>query len=294
MNKGIPGKPVTVQSRTIGASDLHSRHGAAPFPLLTPWHSRDLIAILAWREIAGRYRGSLLGVLWPVLTPLIMLAVYTVVFGVILPSRWPSAQDDGMGGFALRLLSGMLVHGLLAEVWNRAPTLFTGNPNYVTKMVFPLEVLAWVSLTAALFHVALAMAVMLLINGIAGSGFDVAQLALPVILLPFCLFLVGSGLLLAGLGVYVRDISQVVGPLVIVLMFLGPVFYPRSAMPESLQSWLVLNPITIPIEQFRRALFHGQWPEWALLAEYSLAAVLVYLVGAGVFALLRKGFADVL
>ena len=262
--------------------------------LLTPWHSRDLIAILTWREIAGRYRGSLLGSLWPVLTPVIMLALYTVVFGVILPSRWPSAQDEGMGGFALRLLSGMLVHGLLAEVWNRAPTLVTANPNYVTKVVFPLEVLGWVNLLAALFHVALAMLVMLVINGVAGSGFGITQLALPLLLLPLCLFLMGSSLALAGLGVYVRDVSQVVGPMVIVLMFLGPVFYPRSAMPQALQPWLLLNPITVPIEQFRRALFQGLWPEWGLVAQYSLVAVVVYLAGVGVFTMLRKGFADVL
>lgn len=269
-----------------------SPHGAPP--LLTPWHSRDLIAILAWREVAGRYRGSLLGSLWPLLTPLIMLGVYAVVFGVILPSRWPAAADEGMGGFALRLLSGMLVHGLLAEVWNRAPTLFTGNPNYVTKMVFPLEALAWVNLAAALFHVALAMAVMLLVNGLVGTGFAPAQLALPLLLLPLCVLLAGSSLLLAGLGVYVRDIGQVVGPLVIVLMFLGPVFYPRSAMPDGMQAWLALNPITIPIEQFRRALFQGLWPEWGVVARYSLVAVLVYLAGVHVFRLLRKGFADVL
>jgi lipopolysaccharide transport system permease protein len=275
------------------AFHARSHHGARS-PLLTPWRSRDLIAILAWREVAGRYRGSLLGSLWPVLTPLIMLGVYTVVFGVILPSRWPAAGEEGMGGFALRLLSGMLVHGLLAEVWTRAPTLFTGNPNYVTKMVFPLEVLAWVNLGAALFHVALAMVVMLLVNGVVGTGFDVTQLALPLLLVPLCLFLVGSSLLLAGLGVYVRDIGQVIGPMVVVLMFLGPVFYPRAAMPESMQAWLALNPVTIPIEQFRRALFQGLWPEWGVVAQYSLVAVLVYLAGVHLFRILRKGFADVL
>lgn len=262
--------------------------------LFTPWNARDLIAILTWREIAGRYRGSVLGSLWPVLTPLIMLGLYTVVFGVILPSRWPSAQDEGMGGFAMRLLSGMLVHGLLAEVWNRAPTLVTANPNYVTKVVFPLEVLAWVNLLVALFHVALAMLVMLAINGVAGSGFGVTQLALPLLLLPLCLFLVGSSLLLAGLGVYARDINQVIGPMVVVLMFLGPVFYPRSAMPQALQPWLLLNPITVPIEQFRRALFQGLWPEWGVVLQYSLVAALVYTLGVGAFTMLRKGFADVL
>lgn len=281
-------------------------HGKAPCPytvglmsddrmtLALPWRRRELISILTWQEIAGRYRGSFLGSLWPLLTPLIMLAVYTLVFGVVVPSRWPGTADAGMGGVALRLLSGMLVHGLLSEVLGKAPILITSQPNYVTKVVFPLEALAWVSLSTALFHVGLALLVLLGINGLFGSGFALAQLALPLILLPFCLLLVGLSLLLGALGVYARDLSQVVAPLVLMMMFLGPVFYPRSALPEPLQPWLALNPITIPIEQFRRVLFEGAWPDWVVLAQYSLAAIVVYLFGWKVFDSLRKGFADVL
>ena len=258
------------------------------------WHRRQLISILAWQEIAGRYRGSFLGVLWPLLTPLIMLAVYTMVFGVIVPMRWPGAEDGGMGGIALRLLSGMLVHGLLAEVLTRAPGLVTSQANYVTKVVFPLEALAWVSLLTALFHVGLALTVLLAINGVVGGGFMLPQLALPLILAPFALVLVGLSLFLAALGVYARDLNQVIGPLVIVLMFLGPVFYPRSALPAGLRPWVALNPITVPIEQFRRVLFQGAWPDWGVLGLYSLAAVAVYLLGWATFRALKKGFADVL
>lgn len=259
-----------------------------------PWQHRELISILAWQEIAGRYRGSFLGGVWPLLTPLIMLAVYTMVFGVVVPMRWPGGEGGGMGHVALRLLSGMLVHGLLSEVLARAPTLVTSQPNYVKKVVFPLDTLAWVSLLTALFHVGLALLVLLLINGVLGGGFAWAQLALPLILLPFALLLVGIVWLLAGFGVYVRDLHQMVGPFVIVLMFLGPVFYPRDALPEAIRPWVALNPITVPIEQFRLVLFSGLWPDWGALAQYSAAAIGVYLLGWLTFNALKKGFADVL
>lgn len=254
----------------------------------------ELVTILTGREISGRYRGSYLGSLWPVLTPLIMLGVYTVVFGVILPSRWPGAEGQGMGLFALRLLSGMLVHGLLAEVLSKAPVLVTSQPNYVTKMVFPLEALAGVAVLTAMFHFGLGLAVLLLVNGAVGTGFAWPQVSLPLLLAPFCLLLLGLTWMVAALGVYIRDLSQLMGPVVTVLMFLAPVFYPRAALPAALQPWLALNPITIPIEQFRRVLFEGQWPDWSSLGQYSCVAVIVGMLGLWVFSTLRKGFADVL
>lgn len=254
----------------------------------------DLVWILTRREISGRYRGSYLGSLWPVLTPLIMLGVYTVVFGVILPSRWPGAEGQGMGLFALRLLSGMLVHGLLAEVLSRAPTLVSSQPNYVNKMVFPLEALAGVSVLTAMFHVGLALVVLLLINGVVGTGFAWPQFSLPLLLAPFCLLLLGLAWAVAALGVYIRDMNQLMGPVVTVLMFLAPVFYPRSALPPALQPWLALNPITVPIEQFRRVLFEGQWPDWPTFWQYTGISAFVCIAGLWLFSTLRKGFADVL
>ncbi len=257
-------------------------------------HTSDLLGILTRREISGRYRGSFLGGLWPVLTPLIMLGVYTFVFGLILPSRWPGAEGQGMGLFALRLLSGMLVHGLLAEVLAKAPALITSQPNYVTKMVFPLETLAGVTVLTAMFHLGLGVLVLLLINGMVGTGLAWAQLSLPVLLAPFCLLLLGLAWIVAALGVYIRDLNQLMGPVVTAMMFLAPVFYPRSALPGEMQPWLALNPITIPIEQLRRVLFEGLWPDWASLGQYSVVAIIVCMLGLWAFSTLRKGFADVL
>ena len=262
--------------------------------LVGPFRHRALIRILAWRDISGRYRGSLLGSGWSLLTPLLMLAVFTFVFGVVAPTRWPGVEQEGMGMFALRLLAGMVVHGLLSEVVQRAPSLVTGQPNYVTKIVFPLEALGWVALLTGLFHTVMALLVLILLNAFLGTGVSPALLALPLILLPYALLLLGLAWLLAALGVYLRDLAQVVGPVVMASMFLGPVFYPRDAMPASIQPLLALNPITVPIEQTRRVVFEGLWPQWGALAQYSLAAVAVYLFGLWAFGRLKKGFADVI
>ncbi len=262
--------------------------------LAHPWHHQALIRILTWREVSGRYRGSLFGSLWSLLTPLLLLGVYTLVFGVIAPTRWPGAEDQGIGMFALRLLAGMVIHGLLSETLSGAPVLVTSKPNYVNKVVFPLETLAWVNLLTALFHSLMAMLVLVLLNALLGTGLHWTLLALPLIVLPFVVLLMGLIWLIAALGVYLRDITQIIGPLIMTSMFLGPVFYPRSAMPAAAQAWLLLNPITVPIEQLRRVLFDAQWPQWEPLAHYSLAAMAMYLFGLWVFTKLKKGFADVL
>jgi len=117
---------------------------------------------------------------------------------------------------------------------------------------------------------------------------------LPLVLLPFAVLLLGLAWLVAALGLYLRDLAQLIGPLVMVTMFLGPVFYPREAMPAEAQPWLAVNPITIPVEQLRRVLFAAQWPQWDVVAQYSLVAVAVYLFGLWAFTKLKKGFADVL
>jgi len=265
-----------------------------PTAFVHPWQYAGLIRILTWRDISGRYRGSLLGGLWALLTPLLMLAVFTFVFGVVAPTRWPGAEAQGMGMFALRLLAGMLVHGLLAELLQRAPSLVTAQPNYVTKVVFPLETLAWVALLTAMFHMVMGVLVLVVLNAVLGTGLSPTLLALPLILLPFALLLLGLCWLLAALGVYLRDLNQLVGPLVMVCMFLGPVFYPRQAMPALAQPWLALNPITIPVEQIRRVLFDSQWPDGWVLAQYSVVSVAVYLFGLWAFTRFKKGFADVL
>ena len=259
--------------------------------LLLAFRHRFLIRAMTRREIAIRYRGSMLGGLWPYLSPLFLLAVYTLVFGTVFKSRWPGTAS--LGDFAMVLYAGLLLNGLLAETLGRAPLLVLENPNYVKKVVFPLEILPWVSVGSGLFHAAIGFGLLCLANAAAGTGPHASLLALPVLLLPFALLLVGLSWLLAGVGVYLRDLAQLMPPLLTALMFFSPVFYSRAQAPAALQPWLGLNPLTFVIENARRVIFEGAWPLWLGWLNYFAVSLIIYLVGFVVFGRLKKGFADV-
>lgn len=259
--------------------------------LLLAYRHRFLIRAMTRREIAVRYRGSMLGGLWPYLSPLFLLSVYTLVFGAVFKSRWPGT--NGLGDFAMVLYSGLLLNGLLAEMLGRAPLLVLENPNYVKKVVFPLEILPWVSLGTGVFHAGIGLTLLCLANALAGTGLHPTVLVLPVLLLPFALLLVGMSWLLAGIGVYLRDLAQLMPPLLTALMFFSPVFYSRAQAPAALQSWLALNPLTFVIENARRVIFEGAWPLWQGWLNYFAVSLIIYLAGYLVFSRLKKGFADV-
>ena len=256
------------------------------------WSHRSLVAALTAREIAARYKGSTLGVLWAILLPLLMLATYTLVFSVVFRARWPSLGGS-KGEFALVLFAGLLVFNLFAECVNRAPTLVLQNASYVKKVVFPLEVLPVVSLAAAVFNAALSYLVWqvfaLFVFGIPPW----TVLLLPLLLLPVCLFTLGLSWIAAALGVYVRDLAQLTAVVTGALMFLSPIFYPLSALPESYQPLLALNPLAGVIEAVRNALLWGKLPDtWTYLIQLLGSAVIAW-VGLAFFQRMRKGFADV-
>lgn len=262
----------------------------------------DLIAIFVRREIAGRYRGSMLGILWSLLTPLLMLAVYTFVFGVVLRARWAGGGDAGgaaaaepsMAEFAVILFAGLIVFQLFAEVITRAPTLILTNANYVKKVVFPLEILPVVALGSALFHAGVSIVVLLVFRLMVFGVVPVTSLLLPLVLAPFCLLILGLSWFIAALGVYYRDINQFLGTLVMALLFLSPIFFPLSALPEWLRPWVALNPISFPVEQTRAVLIFGTLPDFAGLAAYTVFAIAIATLGYAWFQKTRKGFADVL
>lgn len=264
-----------------------------PVVFFSPVRHGSLIRALVRREIAARYRGSALGRAWPVLAPLLMLAVFTFVFGAVFQARWPGQAEGGLLGFALVLLAGLLVHGMLAEVVASAPGAVLQHPNYVKKVVFPLETLAWVQLSVAAVHALTGFALLVLANGLFGTGFHPASLAVPLVLAPYALLLVGLAWGLSGLGVYLRDLSQLVPPLLTAMMFLSPIFYPRSQVPGAMQWLLDANPLTFVVEQSRAAVFQGAWPDWAGWGWYLCAALVVHGLGLAMFQKLRKGFADV-
>lgn len=241
-----------------------------------------------------RYRGTLLGRAWPFLMPLTMLAVYGFVFGAVFRARWPGLAEGDHLGFALNLFLGLLVHGLLAESVGQAPSLFQRNSNFVRKIVFPLPVLVAVPLGSALVHLLLGVVLVVVVNAFWGTGAHWQVLVVPLILFPYLIMLYGIALAFAALGVYLRDLAQMVTVLVMVALFTGAVFFPRSMVPPVLADAVALNPISWPTEALRMAILHGQWPSLSSLFLYSVVAVLVLVVGSLLFRMLRPGFADVL
>jgi len=257
------------------------------------WRHRELVIRLVRREVAGRYKGSFFGMAWSLFHPMLMLALYTLVFSVVFKARWGSGSGDSKSEFAVTLFAGLMVHALLAEVLNRAPSLVSENISYVKKIVFPLELLAPVAIGAALFHAAISFIVLIAAMAVMGLLHWTA-LYVPIIVLPLALGALGAGWLVASLAVYLRDVAQVMGILSTVLLFASPVFYPVSAIPEDLRPWMALNPLTFVIEQTRHVLFTKTPPDFLGLTIYATTALTIAWLGYAWFQKTRKGFADVL
>lgn len=246
------------------------------------------------REIQGRYRGSQLGFLWAFMYPVLMLLVYTFVFGMVMKVKWGVAGQDNLG-FGLILFAGLLLHGLLAEVLLGAVGLITGNSQYVKKVVFPLPILTMVSVANGLFHLGLGTLILIVMVLATGGQLYWTILLVPVVLLPFIVFLIGISYFVSVLGVYVRDLSQFIGVMVTVMLFLGPIVYPFEQVPDSIKFYVLwFNPLTIVVEQFRAVLLFGELPDWSLLGTYSVFAVLMFVLGVWFFNKTKDGFADVI
>ncbi|MGZ8187227.1 MAG: ABC transporter permease [Methylosarcina sp.] len=257
------------------------------------WRNRRLIAVLIKREVVGRYRGSIMGILWSFLNPVFMLAVYTFVFSVVFKARWNSGSESKTE-FAVVLFAGLMVFNLFAECINRAPSLIQSNVNYVKKVIFPLEVLPWVAMGSSMFHSFVSLAVWFVFYLIYVGSPHINALFFPLVIIPLVLFTMGLSWLLASLGVYLRDIAQMIGMLTTTLLFLSPIFYPVSALPIEYQPLLLLNPLTPVIEQARDVLIWNKVPDWHFYTLYLLASGLIAWLGFAWFQKTRKGFADVL
>ncbi len=258
------------------------------------WRNRQLIKQMTVREVVGRYKASAMGLTWSFLNPVFMLVVYTFVFSVVFKARWGVGDDESKTQFAVVLFVGMIVHGLFAEIVNRAPSLILSNANYVKKVVFPLEILPVISTGAALFHSLVSLLVLLIAFFIFNNYLQWTVIFTPLVLFPLVVLSLGLAWMLASLGVFLRDVSQTIGIITTVMMFLSPVFFPVSSLPEEFRPWMLANPLTFIIEQARDVLIWGKIPDWQGLGIYSFVVSLVAWFGYVWFQKTRKGFADVL
>jgi lipopolysaccharide transport system permease protein len=271
----------------------HNRFLQWPKPL---WRNRGLLWQLSQREVQGRYRGSMLGWGWSLVTPLLMLAVYTFVFAHVFQARWPETASQGPLGFAINLFAGLIVFGIFSETANQAPALILDNANLVTKVIFPLEILPGVVVASALFHGCTSLGVLILFQLISGglSTIPATIIWLPVVWIPLTMGCLAVGWSLSALGVYLRDLGQVTGVAVNLLMFLSAVFYPVSALPQQWRPLIELNPLITIIQQTRHVAIEGQAPSMVYLIVGTLLGYLACCLSLRGFQKASRGFADVL
>lgn len=285
----------SLPTRIITARQNSARQYANPVEMVRHlWQHRELIGQFTKREVLGRYKGSFLGVVWSFVTPLLMLAIYTFVFSVIFKARWGNnLSDNSQSGFALTLFTGLIAFNVFSECLNRAPGLIISNPNYVKKVVFPLEILPVSVLGSAMVNSLFSLVILLIANLIFHGAVPWTIIFLPLMYLPLALLCLGLGWFLASLGVFIRDIGHLIGVVIQVLFFMTPIFYPVEALPERLRFVIYLNPLTFIINHFRRVILWGQMPDWVEFGLITVLTGLVCILGYVWFMKSKKTFADV-
>jgi len=263
------------------------------FSFLSPLRHGTLILRLAKREVSSRYRGSILGLAWSVIIPLVMLGIYTFVFSQVFKIRWGNLEE-GTGEFALRLFSGLIVFNFFSENIQRAPNLILENPSYVKKVVFPLEILPVTGTLSVLFNTGASFLVLLSGMLFMGKGFGIALVYLVPLWTALMLITWGMGWFLSGIGVYLRDLRHVVSTGLTILLFLSPIFYPVTALPTGMRNIIYLNPLAYFIEQNRNILMENRAPEPGHLLAALFLALFTASLGFHLFQKMKKGFSDVL
>lgn len=264
----------------------------SPFESLT--RNRELINQMTKREIVNKHKGSFLELLWMVLNPLLMLTVYTIVFSVVFKSRWGVSTGETRSDFAAVLFAGLIVFNLFSETISRAPKLIVDNPNFVKKVVFPLEALTWVSLFSSLVNSAIGLVLLYGFIIITKHTFYLSWLLVPIALLPLIMAMAGMSWFLSSLGVFVRDTSQIINVLLSILMFMSPIFFPLSALPIGVRAISSLSPVAYYIESVRTLIFRGNSISLGPYLLNLLLGLSWFVFGYFWFKKTRKAFADVI
>ncbi len=265
---------------------------ALTLPFQTIWRNRALIRTMVRRDILGRYRGSFGGGFWTLLSPLLLMLTYFFVFGVVLEAR--AEGDPSRSGFALYFLAGMLPWLAFSDAASRAPFIVLEHRNFVKKLVFAIETVPFNIVVAGLVSEAFGIALYIAGHLITKGTVHPTMLWLPVLIIPQVLFTTGLCWFLAGLGVFVRDVGQVIGFAMTLWFFLTPICYPESKMPAFAAAVLYKNPLYVLVRGYRAILLEGQAPDWHSLWKLWVLALVVFLAGHAWFYKLRKSFADVI
>ncbi|MFP6640423.1 MAG: ABC transporter permease [Myxococcota bacterium] len=261
-------------------------------PITCLLDARQVVYYLTRKSIVLRYRGSALGIVWSFIVPALTLAIYTVVFGVVLRARW-STGESSTTQYALLLYLGLCVYWFVSECVSEAPSLIANHSNYVKKIVFPLDILPWVSVFDALFHSVIRLAVFVIVFSVLWGLPPWTIILLPIVWLPVCLWTLGLCWILAAAGVFLRDLREIISLMLIALLFLSPIFYPIDRLPALARNMVLLNPVALPVMQTRDVAYYGVIPDPLVWLAVATASAVFAWGGHAIFSRSRGAFADV-
>ncbi len=283
--------PLVTQTTVISASDNGA--GETVWQALRGlWSNRHLTGLMVYRDFVGRYKGSLLGALWPLVNPLGHMILYTFVFSMVLKVRF--GDDPSTSSFALYLMAGLLPWSALAEAVSRASKLILESPNLVKRVVFPLEVLPFTLAVSALLSEVVAFALLLGAIVLFTGHLHLTIVFLPLVVLSQFMFIAGVSWMLASMGVFVRDLPHLIALGLSAWMYATPIVYPATSMPKNFQWLLWINPMAGIVGDYRRVLLQGLAPDWISYAGYTAAAVCLWICGFYFFHKTKRSFADVM
>ena len=262
-------------------------------PLQRGWHFRELIRAVVRRELAARFRGSILGWAWAIFGPLVMLLFYTMIFSNtgLTPK---SATAGGIRTYALSIFAGLTVFNLFSELAYRSPGLLHEHVHFIKKSIFPSETLAWTATIRALTYAAISFAILMLFTLVITHGIPLTVLLVPFIVIPLVLFLLGACWFLMALGSFTRDVAHLMISIVPVLMFATPIFYSIDDVPEKLRIWVHLNIMGNYVEMIRDALIRGRAPSPLLYLGTVFVSLVVFRFGYRFFMRYKSIFVDVI
>lgn len=268
-------------------------------PCLIPtkiWSNRTLLQQWTRRLLALRYAGSILGPIWHFITPLVMLAIYTFVFGIVFKARWQMLNPafDTTGSYAVILFCGMAVFNIFSETIQMSSRCVLDNANLVKKVIFPLEILPVSQLLVSSFNGVIWLALVVVAAFLSGLPLYPVALLFPLAFLPLLALTLGLSWIVAATSVYLRDIPHLTGMALQVLFFMTPIFYPEALVPQGLRFIFVINPLAWLCRQMRSLVLFGVIPPLDELAVTWGLCLSICQLGYLWFSMLKKGFADVL
>ena len=257
------------------------------------FRNRYLLWQLVKKDIRQRYQGSVLGFLWTIIVPVLMLIIYTFMFSEVFQAKWDIDTSDKYQ-FALILFCGLSAFSLVSEVMNRSTTLIISNTNYVKKVIFPLELLPVVLTCSAFFNSLISFIILVIARLFLYQEISKTIYLFILAFLPLIIFTIGVGLLISAISVYLKDISNFISVFVTILMYMSPVFFPLSSVPENFRSMCEINPMTFMIENLRKVVLYGEYMDTTFFVKSCAIAFFFYFLGSIVFKRAKEGFADVL